>query len=77
MQNKNVATIAMKRKEGESANSLMYRFNKKVQQSGLVREVRRRQFRSRPQNKGQRRTSALYRADRREAFEKLKRHGMA
>jgi len=30
MQNKNVATIAMKRKEGESANSLMYRFNKKV-----------------------------------------------
>jgi len=73
---KSSATVEVKKREGESENSLVYRFNKKVRQSGLVREVRRRQFRSRPANKRQRRTSALYRDQRRKEFEELKRHGM-
>ncbi len=74
---KKTTTIGVKKREGESENSLVYRFNKRVRQSGLVREVRRRQFRSRPVNKGQRRTSALYRDQKRAEHEELKRHGMA
>ena len=36
--------IDAKKKEGESATSLMYRFSKKVQRSGVVREVKKRRF---------------------------------
>lgn len=50
------------RKESESVGSFLYRFNKKVQHSGLSKEVKKRQFRSRPANKRQRRAGALYRA---------------
>ncbi|MDO8469606.1 MAG: 30S ribosomal protein S21 [bacterium] len=50
------------RKESESVGSFLYRFNKKVQHSGLTKEVKKRQFRSRPKNKRQRRAGALYRA---------------
>ncbi|MBM3654688.1 MAG: 30S ribosomal protein S21 [Alphaproteobacteria bacterium] len=52
--------IKVKKREGESVNSLLYRFNKRVQQSGLVREVRRRQFEKRLPNRRKRRDSALY-----------------
>lgn len=50
------------RKESESVGSFLYRFNKKVQHSGLTKEIKKRQFRSRPKNKRQRRAGALYRS---------------
>ena len=52
--------IKVRKREGESVNTLLYRFNKRVQQSGLVREVRRRQFRKRVENRRKRKDSALY-----------------
>lgn len=54
-------SIRVKKREGESVNTLLYRFNKRVQQSGLVREVRKRQFRKRAENRMKRKNSALYR----------------
>ena len=51
------------RKESESVGSFLYRFNKKVQHSGLTKEVKKRQFRRRPSNRRQRRAGALYRAE--------------
>ncbi|MDI6734279.1 MAG: 30S ribosomal protein S21 [Patescibacteria group bacterium] len=67
--------IEIKKKEGENLNSYLYRFNKKVQQSGLVKEVRRRQFRNRSVNKNKRRLAALYRLDKKEEFGRLKKYG--
>lgn len=55
--------IKVRKREGESVNTLLYRFNKRVQQSGLVREVRKRQFRKRVVNRRKRKDSALYRKD--------------
>ena len=55
--------IKVRKREGESVNTLLYRFNKRVQQSGLVREVRKRQFRKRVENRRKRKDSALYRRD--------------
>lgn len=53
--------IKVRKREGESVNTLLYRFNKRIQQSGLVREVRKRQFRKRAENRRKRKDSALYR----------------
>ncbi|MEK7110746.1 MAG: 30S ribosomal protein S21 [Patescibacteria group bacterium] len=69
--------IEIKKKEGESASALMFRFSKKVRQSGLVTEVRRRRFKKRPENKNKRRLSALYRAGKKVETARLKKLGLA
>ena len=53
--------MEIKRKEGESATSLLYRFTKKIQQGGVLKEVRKRRFKARPVNKNKRRFLALKR----------------
>ncbi len=68
--------IDAKKKEGESATSLMYRFSKKVQRSGVVREVKKRRFLSRRPNKSRRRLSAAYRDQKRSEMEKLRKLGL-
>lgn len=67
--------IEIKRKEGESIGSFLYRFSKRVQQSGVVREVKRRQFRRRRGNRSQRRTTALYRLKRRGEIARARKLG--
>ncbi len=56
--------LEVRKKEGESVGSFLYRFNKKVQQSGVIREVKKRQFRARGENRRKRRLGALYRIGR-------------
>lgn len=67
--------MEIKRKEGESAPSVIYRFNKRVQQSGLVKEVKNRRFTDRNINKNSRRNSALYRSDKAIEVKKLRKLG--
>lgn len=52
--------IETRKKEGETIGSFLFRFNKRVKQSGVLKEVRKRKTRKRPQNKNKRRSSALY-----------------
>ncbi len=54
--------IEAKKKEGESSSSLLYRFSKRVKQSGILRETRKRRFRDRVVSRQKRRASAQYRA---------------
>jgi len=54
--------IQIKRKENESASSFLYRFSKKMQQSGVLREAKKRRFKHRNINKNKRKTSALYKS---------------
>lgn len=68
--------IRVKKREGESVNTLIYRFNKRVQQSGLVREVRKRQFRKRAVNRRKRKDSALYRKGKQEIITKERKFGL-
>ena len=68
--------INITKKEGESINSLIYRFTKRVQQSGVLREAKRRKFHGRPINRRRRRLSALHREVKRQEFEKAKKMGM-
>jgi ribosomal protein S21 len=67
--------IEVKRKEGESVNAFLYRFTKKIQHSGIVKESKKKRFHSRTQNKRGRKDSALYRINKKIETEKLKRLG--
>lgn len=68
--------IKVRKREGESVNTLLYRFNKRVQQSGLVREVRKRQFRKRAENRRKRKDSALYRKDKEVTMARERKFGL-
>ena len=68
--------IEVKRKEGESAGTLIYRFTKRVQQSGVLREAKRRRFTHRPANKLKRKRSALHRETKRKELERAKKLGV-
>jgi ribosomal protein S21 len=69
--------IEAHKKEGESSSSLLYRFSKKVKQSGVLREARKRRFRGRTVNRRKRRISAQYRAGKRQELDRLKKLGRA
>ena len=68
--------INAKRRDGESANSLIYRFTKRVQQSGVLREARARRFNKRVANKRGRRVSALHREKKQAEVRRLKKLGV-
>lgn len=67
--------ISAQKRKGESTNSLIYRFNKKVRQSGVIKESRSRRFTERPTSKIKRRQSALYREEKKLEYLKKKKMG--
>jgi small subunit ribosomal protein S21 len=67
--------MEIKRREGESINAFLYRFNKKIQRSGVLREAKKRKHRDRPVSKQKRRLSALYREKKKKEVEKAKKMG--
>lgn len=71
-----IMAIKVKRKEGETHSSLLFRFGKRIQQSGVLKEAKKRRFRSRPQNRAKRLVSALYREKKRAELEKMRKMGL-
>lgn len=69
--------IEVKKKEGESVNAFLYRFTKKMQQSGVLKEAKKRRFHSRSVNKHAQKESALYRLAKKQDLERLKKLGKA
>lgn len=67
--------IEVKKKEGEPTGSFLFRFNKKVKRSGVMKEVRKRKHRPRVQNKNKRRASAIYRVTKEKELNKEKKFG--
>lgn len=67
--------MEVRRKEGENPNSLIFRFLKKIQQTGVLRESKKRRFRSRPINRLKRKLSALHREQKKVEYEKAKKLG--
>ena len=67
--------IEVKKREGESASALLFRFTKKVQRSGVLKEAKKRRFRGRPQNRRRVKLSALYREQKKKEFLKAKKLG--
>ncbi len=68
--------IDIKKKDGETPASFIYRFTKKVQHSGVLKESKKRRFYERPANKRKRRLSALHREVKKEETKQNKKLGI-
>ena len=68
--------LEVKRKENESASSMIYRFTKKVQQSGVLRESKKRRFFARDESRLKRKLSALHRTKKSEEVARQKKLGL-
>lgn len=71
-----MSSLELKRREGESLPSFLYRFNKRMQQSGVLREAKKRRFYARPANRLKRKRSALHRVRRIQERERAKKLGL-
>lgn len=67
--------IQVKRKERETAESLIRRFSRRVQQSGVLRKKRRDRFFDKGKSKTQRRDEALYKVKIRKEIDHMKKMG--
>lgn len=72
-----MSSIQVKKREGESASTLLFRFSKRIKQSGVIKEFRKRKFTHRPKSKRARRVSALHRAEKKKEHERMRRLGLA
>ena len=68
--------MELRRKEGESVSGFLYRFNKKMQQGGVLREAKKRRFKSRPASRLKRKLSALHRNQKNREREVAKKLGI-
>ena len=67
--------VEVRRKEGESVESMLRRFTKRVQQSGILIRAKKGRFFESPKNKREVRESALRRKELRERKEYLRKIG--
>lgn len=67
--------IEVKRKDNESTGSLLRRFSKRIQQSGLLLQARSSRFKDKDQSRTERRKSALRRNKVVAEKEKLRKMG--
>jgi ribosomal protein S21 len=68
--------IEARKREGESANSLLFSFTKKVKRSGILREVRARKFHTRATSRIKRRLSAIHRDVKKAEVDRSKKLGL-
>lgn len=69
--------ISVRKRESESPTSLMFRFNKRMKQSGLVKEVRKRRFTDRAVSKLKRKQSAIHREAMKKDFLRKRKMGIS
>jgi ribosomal protein S21 len=59
----------------ETSQSLVYRFTKAVQRSGILLEARKRRFAPKPKSKNMEKRGTLIKIEKRKEFEKAKKLG--
>jgi len=69
--------IEIRKKEGETPTAMLFRFTKRMKQSGVLTETRKRRFHARPQNKRKRRIAAQYRAAKKVETARLRKLGLS
>lgn len=67
--------IEVKRKDRESPESLIRRFSRKIQQSGILMRARKTRFRTDEKSKRELREGAMYKVKVRKVVNKLKKMG--
>ncbi len=69
--------IYTKKRDGENVNSVLFRFGKRIKQSGVLKEAKFRRFRKRDQNRRARKLSALYQLEKAREVSKARKYGQA
>lgn len=69
------ARAGVKRRESENTATLLRRFSRKAQQSGVIVEAKSGRYRSRPKSDLRKKNEALARIKKRKKIEKLKKLG--
>lgn len=67
--------IVVRRRKGESISAFLYRFSKRIRQSGILQEAKKRMYHQRKPNKNKRKAMALYRLKKQKEYEKMKKMG--
>ena len=67
--------MQIKRKEGESINSFLRRFSKRIYQSGILKEVKKKKFKGRKPSLRARKISALYKVKKQKEMSKAQKMG--
>ncbi len=67
--------IAVKKNPNENNSSILRRFTRKMQESGIVRKVKKDRYNVREESKLKKKRSAIKRMGRRKEIEKLKKLG--
>ncbi len=67
--------IEVKKREGEQASALMFRFTRKMKRSGVLKESNSRRFYTRTVSRVKRRLSAIYKASKKQELSRAKQLG--
>jgi len=70
-------SLEVKKQERENSQSLIRRFRKKVQKSGILLRARKTRFRQRSKNKEMKKRTALRREKLKAEYEKLEKLGLS
>jgi ribosomal protein S21 len=70
-------SLEVKKQERENSQSLIRRFRKKVQKSGILLRARKIRFHQRPKNKEMKKRTALRREKLKAEYEKLEKLGLS
>ena len=65
----------VKRRKGETFDALLRRFQRRIQSSGTLLQAKKVRFLKKRANRNKRRTSALFREDKKEEYEYLLKTG--
>ncbi len=68
--------IEVRKREGESPNSILFNFTRRVKRSGILKEVRARKFHKRRMSRIKRQRSAIHRDAKKADVERLKKLGL-
>ncbi len=68
--------VTVKKRENESSSALIYRFTKRAQQTGVIKEAKKRRFFKREVSRIKRRSSAIHRAGKRAEYVRAKKLGV-
>ena len=71
-----MSSVEVKKKQGESASSLLYSFTKRIKRSGVLKEARKRRFYKRRVSRLKRKLSAIHRDNKRKEMERARKLGI-
>ena len=71
-----IMAIEVKKRDGDSANAILFNFTKRMKRSGVLKEVRKRKTHKRTISRVKRRSSALHREDKRVEVERQRKLGL-